>query len=100
MKILSVKAKQKEIDFTIIEYLKNIPSKTELTQILEKLSLKPSQFIRKTERVYAELSLVSASEEELLEAMLKYPILIERPVVITHKEARIGRPPENILEIL
>lgn len=90
----------KNLDFVEVEYLKNPPKRQELEDILKQLDIQPSGLIRSGESIFKELSLQHASEEELLTAMLDNPILIERPIVITNKGAKIGRPPENILEIV
>ena len=66
------------------------------------LGCDPRSLMRKGESEYKELSLndENLSDDKLIEAMLKNPILIERPIVVTKNKAAIGRPPENILEIL
>jgi len=90
------------IEPTIIEYLKTPPSKEELTKILAKLKLKPRDVIRKKEDTYAvcQLDDMSFSDAEIIDFMVKHPILIERPIVLANNKAAIGRPPENVLEIL
>jgi arsenate reductase len=87
---------------TIIEYLKNSPSKQELESVLTLLSLSPRELMRKGESVYKELNLANEalSTDQLLDAMLANPILIERPIVLANGKAAIGRPPESVLEIL
>lgn len=87
---------------TVIEYLKHPPSKAELRKILQLLHLMPRDLMRKKETVYLEKQLQdpTLSEDVLLDAMVSYPILIERPVVLAHGKAAIGRPTENILAIL
>ncbi|MEW5009826.1 MAG: arsenate reductase (glutaredoxin) [Cycloclasticus sp.] len=86
----------------IIEYLKQAPSKTELESILSLLGLSPRQLMRKGEAIYKELNLAeeSLSDEQLLDAMLSNPILIERPIVLANGKAAIGRPPESVLDII
>ena len=90
------------IEPTIVEYLKNPPSKKELTDILSLLNLKPRELMRKKEAAYQENNLddESLSNEQLIQAMIDNAVLIERPIVINNNKAAIGRPPENILEIL
>jgi len=87
---------------TIIEYLKTPPSKAELTEALQKLGLEPRDLMRKKEAPYKELSLgdEGLTQEELLAAMIENPVLIERPIVFRGKRAVIGRPPENVLDLL
>ena len=91
---------EKNCDFTIKEYLKENPTKDELEAILKKLNKKPSEVIRKKEALFKELNLKDASEEELLEAMVQNPKLIERPIVIYKDKAVIARPLELVEEIL
>jgi arsenate reductase len=81
-------------------YLNNPPSKKELTAILKKLGLKPSEFVRRKETAYTEQGLSKATEDAILAAMLADGRLIERPVVVNGDNARIGRPPESVLDIL
>jgi arsenate reductase len=85
----------------VVEYLQNAPSKDELKNILSLLDLKANQLLRTHEGAYQEAGLTDASsEDEILDAMMKHPILIERPIVVHNGKAAIGRPPENILKIL
>ena len=87
---------------TIIEYLKGAITENQLTDILEQLKLNPRDLLRKGEKIYKELTLSdkSLTDQDLIKAMIEHPILIERPIVISPKGARIGRPPESVLEIL
>lgn len=93
---------EKNIKTEVIEYLQSPPNKQELTDILCLLTLTPRQFIRTTEKAYTELNLQNPklSDDELLEAMIEHPILIQRPIVIANGRAIIGRPPEAVLDIL
>ena len=86
----------------VVEYLNTPPDKTTLKNILEQLHLSPRDLMRRNEPEYKENHLddSSLSDDELIEAMLKYPKLIERPLVVTAKGAAIGRPPESVLEVL
>ncbi len=89
------------VDVEVVEYLKNVPSRTELEMILSKLNLKPSQILRKGEAVYKEkFKNSNFTEEEWITIMMEYPKLIERPIVISGNKAVIGRPPENVNELL
>ena len=92
--------KEKNCNFTIKEYLKENPTKDELESILKKLNKKPSEIIRKKESLFKELQLKDASEEELFDAMVQNPKLIERPIVIYKDKAVIARPLESVEEIL
>lgn len=85
----------------IVEYLKNTPSKEELVEIIKKLDISPLDLIRKSEPEYkSEIKGNTLSHEILIELMLKFPKLIERPIVVLNNKAIIGRPPENVLTIL
>lgn len=85
----------------IIEYLKQTPSKEELFEIVNLLGGNAELIIRKTEEIYKEkFKGKNLTQEEWIDAMLKYPKLIERPIVIDGKKAIIGRPPTNVLELL
>ncbi len=92
--------KNKELNFIIVKYLDTPLSKQELASLCAQLALSPSECIRTGESLYNELGLKNATEDELLDAMAAHPILVERPIVVTEKGARIGRPPENVLDIL
>ncbi|MGI9289865.1 MAG: arsenate reductase (glutaredoxin) [Gammaproteobacteria bacterium] len=87
---------------TVVEYLQTPPDAATLTSILEQLSIGPRELIRKGEDEYksAKAQLDDMDDVALVEWMTKNPKVIERPVVVTDKGARIGRPPENVLEIL
>lgn len=93
---------EKKIDFKIKEYLKNEMKVSEINNLLEKLGLGPRDLLRKGESVYKELKLddPNLTEQALVQAMVDHPILMERPILITEKGARIGRPPEQVLEIV
>jgi len=93
--------KEKGKDPEVVKYLETTPSKDELKNILSMLGLSADQLLRKHESAYKEAGLSDdSSEDEVLDAMMKYPILIERPIVVHNGKAMIGRPPENILTIL
>ena len=85
----------------VVEYLKTPPSKDELRAILKKLGMKPEQLVRKGEQIYKEkFANTGLSDDQWLDALSNYPILIERPIVIIGDRALIGRPPEKIAELL
>ena len=86
----------------IIEYLKTPPSYAELDEILNLLGLEPRELMRTHEKPYKENGLENPelSREDLIRAMVANPILIERPIVIHEGKAKIGRPPESVLDIL
>ncbi len=93
---------EKNLQPEVIKYLETPPSEADIKDVLKKLAITPSELMRKGEAVYKELGLdsVSHSHDELIAIMHQNPILIERPVVIHNNQAAIGRPPENVLEIL
>jgi arsenate reductase len=86
----------------IILYLETPPDTDLLISILRKLDLKPRELMRTGQPEYKEMGLddMQLSDEQLIAAMIKAPILIERPIVLANGQARIGRPPESVLKIL
>ena len=86
----------------VIEYLNAPPDAPTLKAILEKLGIGARDLMRKKEAPYKELGLddPSLTEDALIRAMVENPILIERPVVLAGDRARLGRPPEQVLDIL
>ena len=92
----------KNIATNIVLYLKDPMSSSELNAVLKKLNMTPSQLIRRTETDFKRLQLdeTAVTEQQLLDAMLMHPILIERPIVVIGEKAVIGRPPENVLGLL
>ena len=86
----------------IVEYLENPPSRKRLRQILKLLGLHPRELMRKGEPAYRASGLddESLSEADLIAAMVKNPTLMERPIVLANGKAALGRPPENVLDIL
>jgi arsenate reductase len=93
---------ERGIEPTVIEYLDTPPSAETLREILAKLGLQPRELMRKKEAAYAESSLdnPNLSDDDLIAAMVKHPILIERPIVLANDKAAIGRPPKQVLEII
>ncbi len=88
-------------EFEVIKYLDTIPFKEELTEIINLLNITPIQLIRKNEKIWKEeFKGKEMSDDEIIQAMLDNPKLIERPIVINGNKATIGRPPENISEII
>lgn len=98
LELLQAHGKQPEI----VEYLTTPPSHAELVEILAMLKLSPRQLMRTHEAEYKDNSLAdeSLSDEALIDAMVRMPKLIERPIVINNGKAAIGRPPKNIEAIL
>ena len=88
-------------DFEIVNYLEEVPSKNELLKVLSYLSLSPEQLVRKNEAIWKEkFKGENLSDDQIIDAMLEYPKLIERPIVIKGDRAVIGRPSEKIIELL
>lgn len=84
---------------TIIEYLKDTPTKEELRALFDRMGIPVHQGIRTKETEYTELGLSGDTpEEELLEAVVAHPRLLERPIVVTEKGARIARPSINVID--
>lgn len=81
-------------------YLQEPPSVDELKNLLDLLNMSPLELMRTKETLYKELGLSKdSSDEERLQAMHQNPKLIERPIVIHNNQAKLGRPPENVLEL-
>lgn len=88
-------------DFEVIKYLENVPSFEELKSIIEKLGIKPIDLVRQKEKIWIEnFKGKTMSDNETISAMISNPILIERPIVVNGNKVAIGRPPQNIAEIL
>jgi len=84
-------------DVTIVEYLKNPLTKAEIADLLVKLNMLAKDIIRKGEQEFKDnYKGKDLSEDEWLDAMVKFPKLIERPIVVKGDKAVIGRPPENV----
>lgn len=93
---------EKGVNPEIVEYLQTPPSHEDLDRILNALGMEPRDLMRKKEEPYAALDLANEdkSRDALIDAMIQNPILMERPVVVKDGKYAIGRPPENVLEIL
>jgi arsenate reductase len=94
--------RKKGIEPKVVEYLKTPPTAKELDNILKLLSMEPRQIIRTKEPEYAKYKLddPKLTRTELIAAMVKHPILIQRPIVLSKGKAALGRPPENVEKIL
>ena len=85
----------------VVLYLKHPPDAAAIREVLARLGMTAAQLVRRGEDAYRESGLSSAStDEEIIEAMVAHPKLIERPIVVKGKRAVLGRPPENALELL
>ena len=90
-----------ELPFEVIRYLDSPLTKSELSAILDILAIAPIDLVRKGEIIWKELYKgKELSDDELIEAMVTHPKLIERPIVINNNTGVIGRPPESIKDIL
>ena len=89
-------------DCSVIEYLKDTPTEEELKTIFNRMNIHPSECIRKNEADFKEnnLNQYLSDGNKLVKMMMKYPKIIERPIVISSKGAVIARPPERIFKIL
>jgi arsenate reductase len=90
------------IEPKIVEYLATPPTAAELKKILRLLGRKPRELMRRSEEAYRRLKLDEPGhgDDALIAAMVKNPILIERPIVVANGKAALGRPPESVLDIL
>ncbi|MFO8153312.1 arsenate reductase (glutaredoxin) [Thioalkalivibrio sp.] len=94
--------RERGIEPEIVEYLKTPPDRTALEDLIAMLGVSPRNLLRTSEAAYRELGLADAElpDERIIQAMVDHPKLIERPIVIHGGQARIGRPPERVLEIV
>ncbi|MBU6953675.1 arsenate reductase (glutaredoxin) [Hahella sp. HN01] len=90
------------VEPTVVKYLETPPNAAELKAALAKLGIPARDLLRKGEEEYKTLNLANAdlSEDALIDAMAAHPKLIERPIVIKGDRAVLGRPPENVNELL
>lgn len=86
----------------IVEYLRTPPDAGRLGQLLDMLGMEAQQLLRTKEEEYTSLGLADKLNDRvaLIQAMVEHPVLIERPIVVSGNSARLGRPPEDVLEIL
>lgn len=92
---------ERGVEPELVLYLQTPPTAAELKALLGKLGLTAAELVRSKEAAYRERGLgKSSSEAELLAAMAEEPKLIERPILVCGERAVIGRPPENVLELL
>jgi|SRR5690606_3783496 arsenate reductase len=88
-------------DFEIIKYLEKVPTKKELAGILKILGLSPIELVRTNETIWKEkYKGKSMTDDEIITAMIAFPKLIERPIVIMDNLGVVGRPPEKIKDLL
>ncbi len=94
--------RDRDLDPQVIEYLQTPPSAEDLGNILSMLGLEPRELVRVKEGAYAETGIgdPTLGREEVIAKMVANPSVIERPIVVCGDRAAIGRPPENVLQIL
>ena len=87
----------KNVEFEIVKYLENPIDFDELKGIIDLLDISPIELVRKTEKIWKDnFKGKDLSDSEIIKAMVDYPKLIERPIVVSENKAVIGRPSENI----
>jgi arsenate reductase (glutaredoxin) len=91
---------ENNIEFEIIHYIKTPLNFNELKELSQKLNLSPKEFIRNGDIKKLELIIDYSNDDLVLQKMVKYPKIIERPIIEKGNRAVIGRPPENILELI
>lgn len=86
----------------VVEYLKSPPSRERLAQLIRLMSIRPRDLLRRKGTPYEELGLddPKLSDDQIIDFMIAHPILINRPIVVTSKGARLCRPSEAVLDIL
>ena len=92
--------RERGIEPTIIEYLKNPLDRHEIIKLVQAMGVPVRDVVRAKEPLYAELKLAGKDDDTLLQAMVLHPILLNRPIVITPKGAKLCRPSETVAEIL
>lgn len=87
--------------FEVVKYLEDVPTKTELKNIIKLLGITPIELVRKNEAIWKEnFKGKTLSDDAIIEAMIANPKLIERPIIINGNRAVIGRPTEKVFEII
>nr|PZN59703.1 MAG: arsenate reductase (glutaredoxin) [Pseudomonadota bacterium] len=94
--------RERGIEPTVIEYLKNPPDRATLRSLIERMGTGARSLLRAKGELYEQLGLADPelTDEQIIDAMLEHPVLINRPVVVTPKGVRLCRPPEKVLELL
>ena len=94
--------RDKGVEPVVVEYLKTPPDKSTLKKLLGMLGMEPRDLMRRKEKEYKELGLddPGLSDQQLIEAIVEHPRLMERPVVVADARAALGRPPHRVLDIL
>jgi arsenate reductase len=92
--------RERGIEPTIIEYLKDPLDRAEILALIQQMQVPVRDVVRAKEPLYAELKLAYADDDTLLAAMVMHPILLNRPIVVTDKGAKLCRPSETVEKIL
>ena len=92
--------RDKGVEPTVVEYLKTPYTAAQLKLLLGQLKLPAKAVVRKKEAAEAGVDLAKLTEDQLIAAMAKHPIIVERPIVVSGGKAALGRPPENVLKVL
>ena len=88
-------------EFEVIRYLENVPTFDKLKSVIEKIGIKPIEFVRKKEKIWVEnFKNNTMTDDEIIQTMISNPILIERPIVISGNRAIIARPLKNATNII
>ena len=90
----------KGVEPTIVEYLKTPPDAAELGRILKLMGKSPRDIVRKKEATEAGIDPSTMSDDALLQAMVRHPAVIERPIVVKGSKAALGRPPEAVIRVI
>ena len=93
---------ENNINYDLVEYLKNPLSVTEVMSLSNKLGLAPGEFVRKSEKDFKENNLgeIITDNKKMATSISKFPKIMERPIFVKGQQAIIGRPPENILKLI
>ena len=97
---LALLQERRDLDLTVVEYLRDPPTREELAQLYRDAGMRPCEGVRTFKTDAVERGLTSADDATALDAMVAEPRLIERPLVETENGVRLCRPPERVLEIL
>ena len=92
--------REKGVEPEIVEYLKTPYTAAQLKTLLSQLKMPAKALVRKKEAADAGVDPAKLSEEQLIAAMVKHPILVERPIVVSGNKAALGRPPEKVLAVI
>jgi arsenate reductase len=92
--------RERGIEPTVIEYLKTPLTRDEIAALIKKMNVPVRDAVRTKEKLYSDLSLENAGDDELLGAMAAHPVLLNRPIVTTPKGTKLCRPSETVEELL